>query len=151
MTLRNIIKHLKFPASPPALGTSFAAEAEQAPEERSPFDVIRTPTAADFRVEWDAEDTFDFFETEDGGTYMALGTLTDDAFAEQLRTFLRITGDPDEEAESQIIDRLIRYPAFACHHANDDELWVMAVDRLKPVDLAVRGDAEPAEVVVLSW
>lgn len=151
MNLRNFVKHFAFPSKRPAIGASIAAEPDETPEERSPFDVIRTPVAEDFRVEWDAEHTFDFFETEDGGTYMALGTLSDEAFAEQLRTFFRIANSADEEDDDEIVHRLIRYPALACHHANHDELWVMAVDQLKPVDLAVRGDAAPAEVVVLSW
>lgn len=82
------------------------------PDEEEPVEIPVTLTADDFRVPYDNEKTFSFFEIEDGGVYFAYGHVDPRTWGEEIVEYWRYTS-----GEAGVLDFLGQ---------NVQHLWVRA-------------------------
>jgi hypothetical protein len=79
----------------------------------------RTPLPEDFRVEWDEEHTFDFFEDENATALWAHGSLDSEEFVRQANEYDRITDDHYSTLDDYSIDDVRTFWGILRYQSDD--------------------------------
>lgn len=83
----------------------------------------RTPQPEDFRVEWDADCTFDFFEDDNADALWAHGSLDSEEFVRQANEYDRLCDAGWDPEGAYTTDDIRSFWAIIRYDRPNDDYW----------------------------